>query len=102
VPPKDHCRRPLVSAAPQVGVVRDVTNKFDINNMPALLNFDLSDSIKIVRHMHPLKLVEFALRLGGDPSAGISIRFEGRGWKPSGINLLAAALRTLVDRLPSR
>jgi hypothetical protein len=91
-----------ISALLNTGAVRDVSSTIDISNMPALANFDAS-SMNALKHMAPVKLVEFSLRLGSDPGDGsISMHFDGPRWKLSGINLPTAAIENLVDRLPVR
>lgn len=91
-----------LSALLGAGLIRD-TNAVEFGKMSALAGFDISDPAGTLTHIRPVKLVEFSLQLGADPSAGaISMHFEGRRWKLSGINLPATAIGKLVDRLPSR
>lgn len=92
-----------LSALLKTGVIHDAANNLEFGNMAALANFDISRPGHTLRHMRPVKLVEFSLQLGTKPSAGsISMHFDGPGWRLSGINLPAAAVDKLVDRLPSR
>jgi hypothetical protein len=87
----------------KAGTIRDAASNLELGSMAALANFDISHPARALKHMRPVKLVEFSLRLGGDPSAGsISMHFEGPSWKLSGINLPAPVISKLVDRLPSR
>jgi hypothetical protein len=47
-----------------------------------------------------VKPVEFLVRLGDTESAGgVSIHFEGNGWKLSGIQLPSAAAQVLAQSL---
>jgi hypothetical protein len=71
--------------------------------MPALSGVDLSSTFKILRRLSPVKLVEFEIALGNDASSGaVSLHFEGNGWKLSGFNLPAKAVRALAETLPIR
>ena len=46
--------------------------------------------------------VEFSLQLGsGQDAGGISLHFEGDGWKLSGIRLPSAVLDALSRQLPA-
>ena len=48
-----------------------------------------------------VKPVEISVQIGDDEAAaGISLHFEGNGWKLSGINLPQKALRELALGLP--
>jgi hypothetical protein len=48
----------------------------------------------------PTKPVEFMIRLGeSENTGGVSIHFEGNGWKLSGIQLPAAAVQLLAQNL---
>ena len=92
-----------LSALLGAGVVRDAANSLDFGTMPALASFNISNPADALKQMHPVKPVEFSLQIGADPSAGsISMHFEGQQWKLSGINLPAAAISKLVERLPAR
>ena len=71
--------------------------------MPALAALDISDTFTILRRLSPVKIVEFEIALGNDASSGaISLDFEGNGWKFSGVNLPARAVRALAETLPIR
>jgi hypothetical protein len=71
--------------------------------MPALSGVDLSSTFKILRRLSPVKIVEFEIALGNDASSGaVSLHFEGNGWKLSGFNLPAKAVRALAETLPIR
>jgi hypothetical protein len=55
---------------------------------------------QVLNRLSPLKPVEFLVRLGDTESAGgVSIHFEGNGWKLSGIQLPAAAAQILAQSL---
>jgi hypothetical protein len=69
--------------------------------MPALAGLDTSNTFEILRRLSPVKIVEFEIALGNDISSGtISLHFEGNGWKLSGVNLPAKAVRALAETLP--
>jgi hypothetical protein len=69
--------------------------------MPALAGLDVSNTFKILRRLSPVKIVEFEIALGNDASSGaISMHFDGNGWKLSGVNLPAKAVRALAETLP--
>jgi hypothetical protein len=88
-----------LTALLNAGAVHDLANNLELRGLPALASFDMSPS-NVFRHWHPVKLVEFSLRLSADPAGGsLSMHFDGPGWKLSGINLPAAAIQALVDRL---
>ncbi len=71
--------------------------------MPALSGVDFSSTFKILRRLSPVKIVEFEIALGNDASSGaVSLHFEGNGWKLSGFNLPAKAVRALAETLPIR
>jgi hypothetical protein len=92
-----------LSAILKSGVVHDAANKIDVSKMPPLADFDASSIFNVAWHVVPIKLVEFSLWLGADPSAGaIRMHFAGSSWKLSGIELPAAMVSRLVDRLPVR
>ena len=92
-----------LSALLQTGVIHDAANNLEFGQMAALANLDISHPGHALRQMRPVKLVEFSLQLGAEPSAGsISMHFDGPGWKLSGINVPAATVDKLVGRLPSR
>jgi hypothetical protein len=59
----------------------------------------LLETVKRIRLVSP---VEFSLQLGsGQDAGGISLRFEGDGWKLSGIRLPGAVLDALSRQLPA-
>ena len=69
--------------------------------MPTLAGLDVSNTFKILRRLSPVKIVEFEIALGNDASSGaISLHFDGNGWKLSGVNLPAKAVRALAETLP--
>lgn len=71
-----------------------------IPNMVRLTEIDTSKIFETLMRMSPVKPVEFMIRLGETESAGgISIHFEGNGWKLSGIQLPAAAVQVLAQDL---
>jgi hypothetical protein len=62
--------------------------------MPALAGLDFSNTFGILRRLSPVKIVEFEIALGNDASFGaIGLHFEGNGWKLSGVDLPAKAVR---------
>jgi hypothetical protein len=78
-----------------------VTEGLPNAQMPALAALDISDTFTVLRRLSPVKIVEFAIALGNDASSGaISLHFEGNGWKLSGVNLPAEAVRALAETLP--
>jgi hypothetical protein len=71
-----------------------------IPNMVRLTEIDTSKIFETLMRISPVKPVEFMIRLGETESAGgISIHFEGNGWKLSGIQLPAAAVQVLAQDL---
>lgn len=69
-------------------------------NMQSLSAIDTSRIIETLRRISPTKPVEFLIRLGNSESAGgVSLHFEGNGWKLSGIQLPSAAVRVLAQDL---
>ena len=59
----------------------------------------LLETVKRIRLVSP---VEFSLQLGsGQDAGGISLHFEGDGWKLSGIRLPGAVLDALSRQLPA-
>jgi hypothetical protein len=70
-------------------------------NMLSVGEFDTSNALGMIRRFSLVKPVEFAIRLGDSDSSGaISIHFEGDGWKLSGLQLPAPALKALAQSLP--
>ena len=71
-------------------------------NMLRLTEIDTSRVFETLMRISPTKPVEFMIRLGETESAGgVSIHFEGNGWKLSGIQLPAAAVDVLAQNLMS-
>lgn len=69
-------------------------------NIVRLTEIDPSKIFETVRRISPIKPVEFMIRLGENEGAGgISLHFEGNGWKLSGIQLPATALQVLAQDL---
>lgn len=84
----------------QTGTVR---SNVEIGTIPPLADIDLSNVTAIMRRLVLVKPVEFSLRLGASADAGsISMHFAGNGWRLSAVNLPAALLAKLVERLPTR
>lgn len=70
-------------------------------NMLPLGELDTSGVLGVLRRFSPVKPVEFAIRLGeSDTSGAISLHFEGDGWKLSGVQLPAPALKALAQSFP--
>jgi len=71
-----------------------------VPNMQRLSEIDTSRIFQVLNRLSPVKPVEFLVRLGETESAGgVSIHFEGNGWKLSGIQLPAAAAQVLAQSL---
>lgn len=71
-----------------------------VPNMQRLSEIDVSNIFQVLKRLSPVKPVEFLVRLGETESAGgISIHFEGSGWKLSGIQLPAMATQLLAQSL---
>ncbi|MCK1273619.1 MULTISPECIES: DUF2939 domain-containing protein [unclassified Bradyrhizobium] len=84
----------------------DVLNKGAIRvggvdaNMLSLTEIDTSKVLETLRRISPTKPVEFQIRLGqNDKDGGVSLHFEGNGWKLSGIRLPNAAVQALARSL---
>ncbi|MCK1432707.1 MULTISPECIES: DUF2939 domain-containing protein [unclassified Bradyrhizobium] len=84
----------------------DVLNKGAIRvggvdaNMLSLKEIDTSKVLETLRRISPTKPVEFQIRLGqNDKDGGVSLHFEGNGWKLSGIQLPNAAVQALARSL---
>lgn len=84
----------------------DVLNKGAIRvggvdaNMLSLTEIDTSKVLETLRRISPTKPVEFQIRLGqNDKDGGVSLHFEGNGWKLSGIQLPTAAVQALARSL---
>jgi hypothetical protein len=72
-------------------------------NMLPLSELDTSKVLSTIARFHPVKMVEFAIRLGDDSASGaISLHFEGNGWKLSGVELPRPALEALAQTLPDK
>jgi hypothetical protein len=71
-----------------------------IPNMPGLGEMDTSQVLEMLARILPIKPVEFLVRLGDTENAGgVSMHFEGDGWKLSGIQLPTAAVQVLAQSL---
>ena len=71
-----------------------------VANMRGLSEIDTSNVLGMLNRISPIKPVEFAVRLGETENAGgVSIHFEGNGWKLSGIQLPAAAVQVLAQSI---
>ena len=71
-----------------------------IANMQRLSEIDTSKVLQTLRRISPVKPVEFLVLLGDTEEAGgVSIHFEGKGWKLSGIQLPSAAVQVLAQDL---
>jgi hypothetical protein len=71
-----------------------------IATMQGLGAIDTSNVLGMLNRISVIKPVEFLFRLGETESAGgVSIHFEGNGWKLSGIQLPAAAVQVLARSL---
>ena len=69
-------------------------------NMMRLTEIDTSKVLETLMRISPIKPVELMIRLGETASAGgVSIHFEGNGWKLSGIQLPVAAVQVLAQDL---
>ena len=72
----------------------------EIVNMRRLTEISPSNVLETLGQITPVKLVELFVRLGDSESAGgISLHFEGDGWKLSGITLPTAAVQVLAQDL---
>jgi hypothetical protein len=71
-----------------------------VANMLRLTEIDTSRIFETLMRISPIKPVEFVIRLGeSEIAGGVSIHFEGDGWKLSGIQLPAAAVQVLAQDL---
>ena len=71
-----------------------------IANMQRLSEIDTSKVFETLKRISPIKPVEFLIVLGdGENAGGVSIHFEGTGWKLSGIQLPSAAVQVLAQNL---
>jgi hypothetical protein len=84
----------------RTGAVGDISQEAQFGNLASLANLDTS-VLRLLGRISPVKLVEFAIMLGDDRDSGaIHLHFEGDGWKLSGVQLPAVALRALAGSLP--
>jgi hypothetical protein len=71
-----------------------------IANMQHLTEIDTSQVLETLKRISPTKPVEILVRFGKAESAGgISLHFEGNGWKLSGIQLPTAIAQVLAQDL---
>ena len=70
-----------------------------IANMQGLSEIDTSNLLGMLNRISLVKPVELLVRLGDEGAGGVSIHFEGSGWKLSGIQLPTAAVRVLAQSL---
>jgi Protein of unknown function (DUF2939) len=71
-----------------------------IADMQRLSEIDTSSMLGMLSRISMVKPVEFLVRLGdNDNAGGVSIHFEGDGWKLSGIQLPTAAVQALAQSL---
>jgi hypothetical protein len=69
-------------------------------SMKGLSEIDASNLLGMLGRISPVKPVELLVRLGDTEGAGgVSIHFEGNGWKLSGIQLPTAAVQVLAQSL---
>ena len=86
----------------RTGAVGDLSQNTQFGNLTSLANLDTS-ALRLLGRISPVKLVELAILLGDDRDSGaINLHFEGDGWKLSGVQLPAAALRALAESLPMK
>ncbi|SDJ60950.1 MULTISPECIES: DUF2939 domain-containing protein [Bradyrhizobium] len=77
-----------------------INSSAPIANMQHLTEIDTSQVLETLKRISPVKLVEFLVRFGETESAGgISIHFEGDGWKLSGIRLPTHVVQVLAQDL---
>ena len=69
-------------------------------NMLRLTELDTSKLSELLSRLVLVKPVEFSIRLGDTESAGgVSMHFEGNGWRLSGIQLPTASVQVLAQSL---
>jgi DUF2939 family protein len=86
----------------RTGAIGDISQDAQFGNLASLASLDTS-ALRLLGRISPVKLVEFMIMLGDErDSGGISLHFEGDGWKLSGVQLPAAALRALAESLPMK
>src|SRR3954453_23034831 len=84
----------------RTGALGHAAQNTQVGNLASLANLDPS-ALRLLARISPVKLVEIAILLGDDRDSGaIHLHFEGDGWRLSGIQLPAAALRALAESLP--
>jgi hypothetical protein len=83
-----------------------ILNKGAINsggatvNMQRLAENDASQVMETLKRISPTKPVEFFIRLGEtEGDGGVSIHFEGGGWRLSGIQLPTSVVQVLAQDL---
>lgn len=68
--------------------------------MQGLTEIDTTKVLETLKRISPTKPVEFQIRLGrNDYEGGVSLHFEGTGWKLSGIQLPNAAVQARGENL---
>jgi hypothetical protein len=71
-----------------------------IANMQIFSDLDTSRVFATLKRISFTKPVELMVALGeGEKAGGVSIHFEGNGWKLSGIQLPSQAVQVLAQRL---
>jgi hypothetical protein len=71
-----------------------------IANMRGLGEIDTTKLFEMLARISPIKPVEFLVRLGDTENAGgVSMHFQGNGWKLSGIQLPTVAVQVLAQSL---
>jgi hypothetical protein len=71
-----------------------------VADMQRLSDIDTYKIFETVRRISPIKPVEFMFRLGeAENTGGVSLHFQGNGWKLSGIQLPSAAVQVLAQSL---
>ena len=71
-----------------------------IADMQRLSELSTSSTLEMLSRISPIKPVEFLVRLGDTENAGgVSLHFQGDGWKLSGIQLPAVAVQALAQSL---
>jgi hypothetical protein len=82
---------------------RSIRPALPIVNMRRLIGIDPFAIFETLMRISPVKPTEFLIRFGVTESAGgVSIHFEGNGWKLLGIQLPAAAVQVLAQDLINR
>ena len=77
----------------------DASDLGEMGQLSQVAPSKLLETAKRIRLVNP---VEFSLQLGsGQDAGGISLHFEGDGWKLSGIRLPSAVLDALSRHLPA-